>query len=152
MALRFCSRYHLHRTPDVLQILLAEDNRGDVMLVQKALEEHHLVHELHVVSDGEEALEFIRDMGKSAATPCPDLLVLDLNLPKVDGSEVLSEFRKHPECLATPVIVMSSSDAPRDRTKINALGVNHYFRKPTDLDAFMELGAVVRQVARGNSD
>ena len=136
----------------MLRILLAEDNRGDVMLVQKALEEHHLAHELRVVTDGEEALQFIHKMGTSDAMPCPDLLVLDLNLPKADGPEVLREFREHPECAETPVIVVSSSDSPRDRTRMNALGVNRYFRKPTDLEAFMELGAVVRKLLGGEPE
>lgn len=130
----------------MLQILLIEDNRGDVILVQHALEEHHLVYELQVVSDGEEALRFIQRMGSAGEPACPDLLLLDLNLPKIGGPEILGEFRKHPACVRTPVIVVSSSDAPRDRMKMDALGVSHYFRKPTEFDAFLGLGVIVKQV------
>jgi CheY-like chemotaxis protein len=130
----------------LLHILLAEDNRGDVLLVQQALAEHNIRHELHVVRDGEQAIRFIEQMGKSDAVPCPDLLLLDLNLPKVEGQQVLTEFRQHPKCAQTPVIVVSSSDAPRDRTRIGELGISRYFRKPSELDDFMKLGAVVREV------
>jgi CheY-like chemotaxis protein len=133
---------------NLLHILLAEDNRGDVLLVQQALAEHHIHHELHVVQDGEQAIRFIGQMGKPGGSPCPDLLLLDLNLPKVEGQQVLTEFRKHPECAYTPVIVVSSSDAPRDKARIGELGISHYFRKPSELDDFMKLGAVVREVVQ----
>ena len=131
---------------NLLHILLAEDNAGDIFLVQRALEEHGISHELHVVRDGAEALDFIACMGKPGGVPRPDLVLLDLNLPKADGSEVLFEFRKHPECVETPVIVVSSSDAEKDRVRMAELGVAHYFRKPSDFDAFLKLGAVVREV------
>jgi chemotaxis family two-component system response regulator Rcp1 len=130
----------------MLRILLAEDNRGDVMLVQMALAQHQVAHEMHVVKDGEEAVQFIRKMGNSSSIPCPDVMLLDLNLPKLDGETVLSEFRKHPECEEAPVIVVSSSDAPSDLARMHALGISRYFRKPTEYEAFMELGAVVRDV------
>ncbi len=130
------------------QILLAEDNPGDVFLVQHALEEHGIEHELHVVTDGAEALAYLAQMGAAGSVPCPDLLLLDLNLPKVDGPQVLTEFRQHPECAQTPVIVVSSSNAERDRARITALGIARYFRKPTDLTAFLQLGAVVREVVK----
>jgi CheY-like chemotaxis protein len=83
----------------VLKILLAEDNPGDVLLVQEALQEHQIEHQLHVVEDGAKALEYLSQLGKSTGAPCPDVLLLDLNLPKVDGTQVLAEFRKHPECV-----------------------------------------------------
>ena len=130
----------------LLHIVLAEDNRADVFLVRQALEEHQIEHELHVLQDGAEATTFVASMGKSGFPPCPDLMLLDLNLPKGDGSEVLAEFRKHPECARTPVIVMTSSGAPKDRERMWKLGITRYFRKPSDLAAFMELGAVVREV------
>ena len=118
----------------LLQILLAEDNRGDVLLIEQALAEHHIRYELHVVQDGEQAVRFIGQMGKSDAVPCPDLLLLDLNLPKMEGQQVLTEFRKHPQCAQTPVIVVSSSGAPRDKARIGELGISRYFRKPSELD------------------
>lgn len=132
----------------MLNILLAEDNPGDVFLVKTALEQHHIPHELHIVKDGAEAVEYASVMGSAGNPPCPDLMLLDLNLPKIDGPDVLREFRKHHACVHTPVIVVTSSDTPKERSRMADLGVAHYFRKPSDLDAFMELGEIVRQVAR----
>jgi CheY-like chemotaxis protein len=130
----------------LLNILLVEDNRGDVLLVRQALHEHQIRHELYVVQDGAEAIQFIARMGEPGEAPCPDLMLLDLNLPKAEGQQVLAAFRKHPACAHTPVIVVSSSDAPRDRARIGELGVARYFRKPSELEEFMKLGAVVKEV------
>ena len=135
-----------------LRILLAEDNFGDVLLVQDALKSHKIPHELHVVRDGDEALAFIETMGEPDGTPCPDVMLLDLNLPKVDGPEVLGKFRKHPECAQTPVIVITSSDAHRDRERMAQFGIARYFRKPSDLNEFLKLGAVVLDVVEGKSE
>jgi CheY-like chemotaxis protein len=131
---------------NALNILLAEDNLADVLLVRKALDEYEIPHDLHVVRDGEEALAFIQHMGEPNGIPCPDVVLLDLNLPKLDGPEVLTQFRKHPQCALTPVIVISSSDAHRDRERMASLGISRYFRKPSDLDEFLRLGAIVREV------
>lgn len=131
----------------MLRILLAEDNPGDVLLVRQALEEYQIPHELFVVEDGAKALEFVARMGRPGEAPCPDVILLDVNLPKVDGPQVLRAFRKHPECGQTPVIVVSSSDAPKDRERMAKLGIARYFRKPLDFDAFLKLGALVREVA-----
>lgn len=120
------------------------------MLVRQALEENQIEHKLHVVKDGEEALRFVANIGKSGESPCPDVLLLDLNLPKIDGSQVLRAFRLNPTCVETPVIVVTSSDAPKDRARMAALGISRYFRKPSDFDAFMQLGAVVREVVKGS--
>src|SRR5690349_15493812 len=95
----------------LLHILVAEDNHGDVILFQEALQHHQIEHHLHVVSDGQAALNFVARMGTTPEIPCPDVMLLDLNLPKVDGPTILREFRKHPECEDTPVIVVTSSDA-----------------------------------------
>jgi CheY-like chemotaxis protein len=130
-----------------IHVMLAEDNRGDVLLVREALAAHHIPHELHVAANGEEAIDFLARMGKHGEAPCPDILLLDLNLPRADGHEVLREFRRHAQCAATPVIVVSSSDSPRDREQVSALGVERYFKKPTSFDAFMELGAMVKELA-----
>jgi chemotaxis family two-component system response regulator Rcp1 len=135
-----------HECNPMLHILLAEDNAGDVLLVRQALQEHSIWYELQVVRDGEEALAAVAHLGEPGEPPSPDLGLLDLNLPKVDGPEVLSEFRKHPGCAHTPVVVISSSDARRDRDRMAEMGVNHYFRKPSNFDDFMQLGAVVRTV------
>jgi chemotaxis family two-component system response regulator Rcp1 len=129
-----------------LNILLAEDNPGDVVLVREALQVHGIAHMLHVVTDGAQALSFLARMGEPGNAPCPDLLLLDLNLPKIDGASVLQEFRNHTECVNTPVIIVSSSDAAKDRDRMTALRVNRYFRKPLDYDAFMKLGTLVREI------
>ena len=130
----------------VLKVLLAEDNPGDIFLVKEALAQHHITHEMYVVRDGGEAFAFVSRMGGSDGDPCPDIVLLDLNLPKVDGPEILIEIRKHPECAHTPVIVMSSSDTNKDRDRMDALGVTCYFRKPSDLDEFLQLGDLVKKV------
>lgn len=133
----------------LLHILLAEDNNGDVILVQEALKEHHIEHRLHVVRDGAQAIAFVSQMGKPGAEPCPDIMLLDLNLPKVDGPQILSEFRRHPQCATTPVIVVTSSDAPRDRQRVAELGISRYFKKPLEFEEFMKLGAIVRELVEG---
>jgi chemotaxis family two-component system response regulator Rcp1 len=130
----------------LLHILLAEDNPGDVLLVQESLGAHHIEHQLHVVSDGEQALTFVARMGEPGASPCPDIFLLDLNLPKADGPTVLKEFRKRHDCARTPVIIVTSSDRPKERAQVTALGISHYFHKPSNLVEFMELGAVVKAV------
>jgi CheY-like chemotaxis protein len=129
-----------------IHVLVAEDNRGDVLLIRHALSAHEIPYQLHVVEDGAKAIDLVARMGKPGEAPCPDILLLDLNLPKIDGPEVLQHFRRHPECASTPVIVISSSDALRDREKVSALGVARYFRKPTELKAFMQLGMIVKEV------
>jgi CheY-like chemotaxis protein len=130
----------------VLHIFLAEDNQADVTLIRHALAVHGIQHQLHVAKDGETALQFVSCMGTQGCPPCPDLLLLDLNLPKVDGTEVLAEFRRHPSCAKTPVIVVSSSGAARDRARVTALGIDCYFQKPSDLDEFLKLGEIVKGV------
>ena len=125
-------------------ILLAEDNRGDVLLVREALLEHRIEHELFVVSDGAEAVDYIDNIGEGSGSRRPDVVLIDLNLPKVDGLQVLAHLRNHPFCAATPVVIVTSSDAPRDRERAAGLGVARYFRKPSEIDEFMRLGAIVK--------
>ena len=135
----------------LVQILLAEDNQGDVLLVREALKEHHVEHELHVVKHGLQAERYIKRIGEASDAPCPDVLLLDLNLPHRDGHELLQLFRAHPLCAATPVIVVTSSDAEKDRKRAAELGATRYFRKPADIDEFIRLGAVVREVVEGKA-
>ena len=132
-----------------LHILVAEDNHADVLLFQEALQHHQIEHRLHVVADGQAALQFVARMGASPDMPCPDLLLLDLNLPRVDGPAILQAFRQHPACALTPVIVVTSSDAVKDRAKVAEFQVTRYFRKPSNFDAFMELGRIIREVTDG---
>jgi chemotaxis family two-component system response regulator Rcp1 len=129
-----------------LRILLAEDNPGDVFLVRESLGAHAIDHELHVVSDGEQALAFVARIGESSTELPPDVFLLDLNLPKADGPTVLKEFRKHPGCSLTPVIIVTSSTRPNEMAQVTALGISYYFRKPTNLAEFMKLGSVVKAV------
>jgi CheY-like chemotaxis protein len=130
----------------LVRIFLAEDNRGDILLIRQALAQHQIEYELFVARDGEAALDFLTRMGNPGEEPCPDVMLLDLNLPKVDGAQVLRVFRQHPQCERTPVIVISSSDAPKELAQVTAIGISRYFRKPLDLDGFMQLGALVRQL------
>jgi two-component system, chemotaxis family, response regulator Rcp1 len=132
-----------------IHILLAEDNRGDSMLIEQALQLHQVAYTLHVVEDGEKAIDFVTGMGKPGASPCPDIVLLDLNLPRVDGPQVLRKLRNHPECAKTPVIIVSSSDSSADRESLKDVGPTLYFTKPLDLDEFLKLGLLVRQVVEG---
>jgi CheY-like chemotaxis protein len=131
-----------------IRILLAEDNPGDVELVREALREYQVECQLHVAQDGAEARRYIERLGKSDDAPCPDLLLLDLNLPKAHGYELFQLFRAHALCAQTPVIVMTSSSAPKDRERAAALGAARYFCKPCELAEFLKLGSVIRTVAQ----
>ena len=128
------------------RILLAEDNDGDVFLVRRALEKRGLPHELVLAHNGEEALIWLdRHLGGGNDGPPPDLILLDLNLPRVDGGQLLSHIRKSDSFSRTPVIVLTSSDSPKDRQMALELGANLYFRKPTDLASFMDLGRIIEE-------
>jgi two-component system, chemotaxis family, response regulator Rcp1 len=127
-------------------ILLFEDNPGDIFLVQEALQKHHIRHPLHVIQDGEEALVYVARIGEPGGEPLPDIVLLDLNLPRADGGQILSAIRRHPVCARVPVIVVSSSSTPKDQARMTQLGISRYFRKPIDFDEFMQLGVVVREV------
>ena len=122
---------------------MAEDNRGDVHLVQLALREHGVPFTMRVANDGELALDVVNRLGKDEKVP--DLAVLDLNLPRQEGEKVLRSLRSHPCCGTTPVIVMTSSLNQRDRAVAERYNAE-YFVKPTDLNAFLELGALVKKL------
>jgi two-component system, chemotaxis family, response regulator Rcp1 len=128
-----------------IRILLAEDNQADIVMVREALKTHKVPHDLDVALNGEEALSYIARMGKPDQPPCPDILLLDLNLPRADGLDVLREFRRDPACAAAPVIVISSSTAPRDREAAGAFDVAYYFAKPLSYEAFMQLGQLIKE-------
>jgi CheY-like chemotaxis protein len=132
------------------RILLAEDNDGDVFLVRRALEKRGLSHELVLAHNGEEALVWLNHhSGDHNGSARPDLILLDLNLPRVDGGQLLSHIRKSDAFSRTPVIVLTSSDSPKDRQMALELGANLYFRKPTDLASFMDLGRIIEETLRG---
>lgn len=126
-------------------ILLFEDNAPDVFLVQTALESAGLRFRLEVCSDGGEGLNRIRDC-IGGGVSYPDLLLLDLNLPKYNGEKILEELRNTADGRKIPVVVLTSSDSPKDRQRAASFGIKHFFRKPPDLDEFLQLGQVVKSV------
>jgi CheY-like chemotaxis protein len=138
-------------TEEAIRILLAEDNEGDVYLVRRALEKQGLPHQLIIARNGEDALRLLIDAEKGPQGSLPDLILLDLNLPRVDGGQILSRIRRTSLFDQTPVIVLTSSDSPKDREMALGLGANLYFRKPTDLNSFMKLGQVVQETLRKTS-
>ena len=131
-----------------VRILLAEDNDGDVYLVRRALERNGLPYTLVVARNGEEALALLRETEQGPVGAMPELILLDLNLPRIDGAQVLSHIRKSEAFKRTPVIVLTSSDSQKDRELALRLGASLYFRKPTDLTSFMMLGQVIQETAQ----
>lgn len=122
-----------------IDILLVEDNPGDVRLTREAFTEISLEEELHVVNDGEEALEFVHRRGDHEDAPRPDLVLLDLNLPKVDGMEVLEEIKGDPELRRIPVVVLTGSEAQEDIVESYDRHTNAYLTKPIDPEEFVDL-------------
>jgi len=122
-----------------VEILLAEDNPGDVMLTRKALEQGKLANNLHVTTDGVDALEFLRQEGEYEDAPRPDLILLDLNMPRKDGQEVLEELRADDELRRIPVVVLTSSESEEDIVRSYELNANAYLTKPVDFDGFVEI-------------
>jgi CheY-like chemotaxis protein len=130
-----------------IQILMAEDNAADVFLVRAALDARGFDYELHHAEDGEKVLQFIQ-AAEEDETPPPALLLLDLNLPKRRGDDVLRRVRQSRRCADMPVIVLTSSDSPKDRERAATLGATQYLRKPSDYDAFMSLGQAIEELLR----
>jgi len=121
------------------EILLAEDNPGDVMLTKKALEKGKLANNLHVVTDGVEALEFLRREGEYEDSPRPDIILLDLNMPRKDGQDVLKELKNDDDLCRIPVVMLTSSESEEDIAKSYELNANAYLTKPVDFDGFIEI-------------
>jgi two-component system, chemotaxis family, response regulator Rcp1 len=126
-----------------VEILLVEDNAGDVRLTVEALREGKVRNNLMVARDGVEALAMLRNEGEYASTPRPDLILLDLNLPKKDGREVLAEIKSDAALMVIPVVVLTTSKAEEDIVKTYELRANCYIAKPVDLDQFIN---VVRSI------
>ena len=126
-------------------IVLVEDNPADVYLFRMALQNAGMIFELVVIEDGAEALAFARRVGKYADYPAPDLIVLDLNLPKNGGVEVLKVLRGNPHFSKAPIVVASSSASPRERQDAEKLGVDRHIVKPPDLESFLQIGAVLKE-------
>ena len=131
--------------PKTYCILLVEDSPADAMVVRESLSEYRVTCNLTVVRDGEAAIRRIDELD-AGTSPCPDLVILDLNLPKRSGHEVLERMRASPRCSDIPVVVLSSSDAPDDKARAMALGSSRYLTKPPMFDDFMKLGAVFREI------
>ena len=127
----------------VIDVLLVEDDPGDALMTQEAFEHHKIRNTLHVVKDGVEALTFLRREGEYADAPRPGLILLDLNLPRKDGREVLAEVKADAELRHIPVVVLTTSDAEEDILRSYSLHANAYVTKPVDFDRFIE---VVRQI------
>lgn len=128
---------------DVVDVLLVEDDDGDVLMTKEAFEHHKIRNNLHVVNDGEQALQFLRREGEYADAPRPGLILLDLNLPRRDGREVLAELKNDPELRLIPVVVLTTSEAEEDIVRSYALHANAYVSKPVDFVRFIE---VIRQI------
>lgn len=126
-----------------IQVLLVEDDPGDVLMTREAFQDHKLRNELHVVNDGEQALQFLRQEGEFAGRPRPDLVLLDLNLPRMDGREVLQAIKSDPELSSIPVVVLTTSEAEDDVLRSYSLHANAYVTKPVDFERFIN---VVRQI------
>ena len=123
----------------VFDLLLVEDNPGDIRLIEEALKEGKIPHRLHKVRDGAEATEFLFRTGQHADAPRPDLVLLDLNLPKKDGREVLAEIKGDSRLKLIPVVVLTTSEAEGDILKAYDLNANCYITKPVDLDEMIKV-------------
>jgi len=128
-----------------IEILLIEDSPADVRLTREALREEKLYNNLHVVTDGEEALAFLRREGKHARAPRPDLILLDLNLPRKSGREVLEEIKQDEELRCIPVVVLTISAAEKDIVSAYNLHANCYITKPIDLEQFSKVVKSIRE-------
>ena len=125
-------------------MLVVEDNESDVFLIEEAVDTAKLPVTVQVVKDGEQAVQFFDKADADASIPCPALVLLDINLPKKQGGDVLKHMRQSRRCATALVIVVSSSDSWRDRQQMKSLGADEYFRKPSEYDAFMKLGEMVK--------
>ncbi|MFB6106381.1 MAG: response regulator [Halobacteriaceae archaeon] len=125
--------------PRPADILLVEDNPGDVKLTRKAFETAKLANDLHVVNDGETAMEFLRQEGEYADAPRPDIVLLDLKLPKMTGEEVLEAVKADPDLRRLPVVVLTSSSAEEDVVKTYDKHANAYLTKPVSFDGFIDV-------------
>ena len=127
----------------VIDVLLVEDDEGDVLMTREAFEYYKIHNRLHVVSDGEQALQFLRRTGPFADAPRPGLILLDVNLPRRSGLEVLAELKEDPDLLVIPVVMLTTSQAEEDILRSYRLHANAYVSKPVDFEHFIE---AIRQI------
>jgi CheY-like chemotaxis protein len=126
-----------------VDVLLVEDDEGDVLMTREAFEFHKIRNPLHVVTDGEQALHFVRRTGPFAGAPRPGLILLDVNLPRVSGLEVLAALKQDPDLLRIPVVMLTTSQAEEDILRSYQLHANAYVTKPVDFEQFI---AAIRQI------
>ncbi len=124
---------------DLISVLLVEDDPGDVLLIREALADHKVGNVLSTVSDGVEAMKFVRGEGEYAGRERPDLVLLDLNLPRKSGAEVLTEIKGDPELSTIPVIVLTTSEAEEDVMRSYRTHANAYITKPVDFERFRDI-------------
>ncbi|MBI3853130.1 MAG: response regulator [Verrucomicrobia bacterium] len=123
----------------LVQILLVEDNPGDVRLTRESLRECKVLNKLHVVDDGAKAIAFLRRVGDYVSVPRPNVIILDLNLPRKSGREVLEEIKRDPDLKRIPVVILTNSEAEEDIVKAYNLHANCYITKPLRLDQFIKI-------------
>ena len=127
----------------VIDVLLVEDDPGDVLMTREAFEHYKIRNQLHVVTDGEQALQFLHRTGDFTSAPRPGLILLDLNLPRRDGLEVLADLKADPGLRVIPVVILTTSQAEEDILRSYSLHANAYVSKPVDFEHFMD---VIRQI------
>jgi CheY-like chemotaxis protein len=127
----------------MVDVLLVEDDAGDVLMTREAFEHYKIRNTLHVVTDGEQALQFVRREGDFAGAPRPGLIMLDLNLPRRDGLEVLAELKGDPDLRLIPVVILTTSQAEEDIIRSYSLHANAYVTKPVDFEQFID---AIRQI------
>ena len=132
----------LQATPPI-EILLVEDDPGDVLMTREAFEDYKIANRLTVVTNGEDAIAYLRRQGRFADAPTPDLVLLDLNLPRRDGREVLADIKGDPDLRRIPVVILTTSEAEEDVIAAYDLHANAYVRKPVDFEQFV---AAVRAI------
>jgi len=134
--------------PEQLRLFLVEDSPADVYLVKEAMRREGLDCAVQVAEDGEAAIGMIESADGDSRAPVPQIVLLDVNVPMRNGNEVLERLRRSPRYANVPVVMISSSDSPKERTSAFALGATEYFRKPSTLEEFMQLGKLVRRLHR----
>lgn len=128
---------------EAIDVLLVEDDPGDVLMTREAFEDYKVRNNLYVATNGVEAMQFLQKQGEHADAPTPDLILLDLNLPKMDGREVLAAVKENPELRSIPVVVLTTSEAEEDIARSYSLHANAYVTKPVDFERFV---SVVQQI------
>ncbi|HEY1759853.1 MAG TPA: response regulator [Bryobacteraceae bacterium] len=131
-------------------ILVADDSKSDVFLIREALRRSAIEAQIHVVDDGEKAIGFFEHADADPGAPCPDLVLLDINIPRYRGGDILRHLRGSSRCAGAPVLIVTSSNSPHDRKEMESLGANGYFCKPSEFSEFMKLGPIVREMLARN--